>query len=679
MKLEEQSRVSCHIVCIFDDENIEKISNISNSLKQVRILTNKEDSYTIEEFENILNKIGISVILIAHQKSGLNIKDSTQNHHSLSESVENPEEWIKTGYINALEYQKPKVQGIIKNNLTEIKSKFATITGSDCHVWKAYPRKDENAKLKDSYITKIKSLPTFKGLLLALTSPETRFDRKDEGKKSNYLDSIKIDNIDYKLSTGINAIIGENGSGKSFLLSKLNNELDKKYKKINELNDVKVSKIGEPNITKISQGEIIEKVKTRNLLDNNSDYYDEIPTIAEFKNNIKLFVNNLKSFIMANIKQNEDDNAINNLKIPIRELTDVKNYYIRLNINIETIKNFPKERSIEINKAYRFINSEYEANKEFYIDEKKQKIETILTTLQELSSILSKEAEEIDVKNKVINVVTSAFNNGNDAIKRERTSQENEKEEYIEEIRDFATNIKKYLDDVKKENKFPIFPKELDGTSVKSKSGFKFIKEAKYHNTNLESAVYKEMFTQSYQTKEKLKQINTKEEFIRAVTGATNYEVIEEKLSSNVEKFITEYTKEETRIKDENGTDEIGTTPGEIALTFYKLSLSKELVSDVILIDQPEDDISMKRIENYMIDYFNSIRDKKQIIFVTHNPLLVVNLDVDNVINVSKDRKNMLSIQSGCIESSNMIDLLSQNLDGGKEAIERRLKIYGSN
>ena len=91
----------------------------------------------------------------------------------------------------------------------------------------------------------------------------------------------------------------------------------------------------------------------------------------------------------------------------------------------------------------------------------------------------------------------------------------------------------------------------------------------------------------------------------------------------------------------------------------YKLSLSNELVSDVILIDQPEDDISMKRIENYMIDYFNSIRDKKQIIFVTHNPLLVDNLDVDNVINVSKDRKNMISIQSGCIESSNMIDLFA--------------------
>lgn len=79
-----------------------------------------------------------------------------------------------------------------------------------------------------------------------------------------------------------------------------------------------------------------------------------------------------------------------------------------------------------------------------------------------------------------------------------------------------------------------------------------------------------------------------------------------------------------------------------------------------------------------MLDYFNSVRDKKQIIFVTHNPLLVVNLDVDNVIYVSKSRNNKLSIKSGCLESSDIIDIVSQNLDGGKEALERRLKVYGN-
>ena len=87
----------------------------------------------------------------------------------------------------------------------------------------------------------------------------------------------------------------------------------------------------------------------------------------------------------------------------------------------------------------------------------------------------------------------------------------------------------------------------------------------------------------------------------------------------------------------------------------------------------------MKRIENYLLTYFNSVREKKQVIFVTHNPLLVVNLDVDNVIYVSKSKNNKLSVKSGCLESEDMIDIVSQNLDGGKEAIERRLKVYGNN
>ena len=36
-----------------------------------------------------------------------------------------------------------------KYNLREMKSKFATITGSDCHVWSAYPNKDEKIKEKN--------------------------------------------------------------------------------------------------------------------------------------------------------------------------------------------------------------------------------------------------------------------------------------------------------------------------------------------------------------------------------------------------------------------------------------------------------------------------------------------------------------------------------------------------
>lgn len=547
---------------------------ISQKINDVRLLVDKEDSYSIEEFENILYKIGISVVLIAHQKTGLDSMENKQSsHHSLSECVENPKEWIKTGYINALEYQKPKVQGILKNNLKDIKQKFATITGSDCHVWEAYPKKDERQTFNQNYITKIKSLPTFKGLVLALTSPDTRFDRKDEGSIQNYIDSIKIDNVDYKLSTGINAIIGENGSGKTFLLNKLNNDIPNYYKKINDINNVKITKTGEPNITIIKQGDIIEKVKSGKLLDNNSDFYEDIPTLDEFKNNIRNFVNNLKNYILNNIKQNEEEILLKDKTISIKEFVDIKNYYVSLNVDIEPEPNNPKERKQNLEKAYKFLLNEYNANQDFYINDKKKYIETILTSLQVLISTISKEVEIIDNKNKVINIVTSVFNANAQKIRKERSSQENEKEEYLNEIRSFATTIKNYLIFRKRNTSYPIFPKAINGTSVKSKLGFNFIKEAKYHNLNLEEPLYKMIFTQSYQTTDKIKKILTKEDFTKAVTNATEYEKIDEKLNQNIEKFITEYTKEETRIKSENGTDEIGTTPRRNSINLLSIKL----------------------------------------------------------------------------------------------------------
>ena len=415
------------------------------------------------------------------------------------------------------------------------------------------------------------------------------------------------------------------------------------------------------------------------MLDNDSEFYDEIPSINEFKNSINNYKSDLKKYIEEKIRKRENLEKFNNLKISIKEFNQIKNYYIDLNNNIETLENKAQERYTVIYNIYNDLLKEYKSNSDFYTEEKEEAINKILTLLQELRIAIAKERDEVIQKNKVINVVIGVFSEINNEIKSDRTSQENENKDMVNEIRDFAVNIKKYLINQNKEIEFPVFPSAIEGISVKSKYGFKFIKEAKYSNANLERALYKELFVQNYQSKEKIMNVNSREEFINAVKGSTSYEMIDNSLNINVQKFITEYTREETRIKDENGTDEIGTTPGEIALTYYKLQLSNEINSNVILIDQPEDDISMKRIENYLINYFNSVRDKKQIIFVTHNPLLVVNLDVDNVINVTKDRTNIIELKSGCLEHDNLLEIVSESLDGGKEAVERRLKVYGTN
>lgn len=114
------------------------------------------------------------------------------------------------------------------------------------------------------------------------------------------------------------------------------------------------------------------------------------------------FVTNLKNYVEEKIKIKENEQKINNLKILIKEYEEVKNYYVSLNIDIETIENLPKERYNVINRIYSEVNNEYTANQTFYINEKEKMIKTILTSLQELRKEISKETNQIDSENKLL-------------------------------------------------------------------------------------------------------------------------------------------------------------------------------------------------------------------------------------------------------------------------------------
>ena len=98
---------------------------------------------------------------------------------------------------------------------------FPLITGSDCHDWNSYPYRDKNNKI-DRKFTSLKCLPTFKGLLMAISSFNSRANR-NENHNSYYIENIKVGEKMYPLVNGINAIIGDNGSGKTMLLNLLCN------------------------------------------------------------------------------------------------------------------------------------------------------------------------------------------------------------------------------------------------------------------------------------------------------------------------------------------------------------------------------------------------------------------------------------------------------------------------
>lgn len=681
----EAEKPKCHIIAIFDDSNDESICLIEEKIFKTRELSHKDDSYTLNEFEKIIKSIGLNVILIVHQRQG--IDNDNENTASLSGAIENPSEFIKVGFIDCLEYNYPRVEGIVKSSLRDVGLSFPIITGSDCHEWECYPYHDRNTKKVSRDFTKIKCLPTFKGLLMAITSFNTRVNRNINNNK-HYIKTISVNDVDYPLSNGINAIIGDNGSGKSLLASFLAGNPERVYKKLIEENKIKIqyndASFQQNSINYIKQGEIIEQVRNGNLFDDNDKvYFDDISTKDVFAIQIKKYFDNIYYYVNNNIKKHEYLNNLSNTSLTINPID--KNFYhpvIKADIILEDI-NEDKKRLDELNKIINSLRIELNDNIKYYVEKKvNDKLEKVLNELTQAYSLINNVYSIKKLNNRVRSIIKENLLNLKTKLDNKRTSDEINRTKIIESYDRFKKAIIDCVKIQQNKNNYPIFPEKLNGVSIKEYKGYNFCKTAKYNELNLKNEFYDYCFNKDYKNEESIKKINTKDEFSKALSNYS-FTQIEEFKNVKIAGFIKEYSKEETTISEIASSSDIGNTPGEISLVYYKFTIQEgDEDYNVLLIDQPEDDINPNRIKNYLNKYLNSIKDEKQVIIVTHNPLLVVNLDVDNVIHLTKTN-NTIEIKNGALEYENenysILDLVKENLDGGYDAIERRLKAYGKN
>ena len=130
----------------------------------------------------------------------------------------------------------------------------------------------------------------------------------------------------------------------------------------------------------------------------------------------------------------------------------------------------------------------------------------------------------------------------------------------------------------------------------------------------------------------------------------------------------------------ENGKDVFDKlSQGFDARMYFRLLAGEERNKGIYILDQPEDHISPLAIKNEVIDQFRSMSKKRQVIIVTHNPQFIVNLDVDNVIFLSKSGEQF-TVQSGALEYTDdeysVLDIVAKNIDGGLDTIKKRMKRY---
>lgn len=684
-----------HIIAIFSDLDDEKVKKIAEILDINNPSTG--GAYSEEEFLSILREIDIDTILIAHQKNSLSSQKPRKND---ANSLGNAKflEFVYTDYFEAFEFKNKRNEILNKAFLTtsNLEESLRFITGTDCHDWSCYPAEDLSDKMTDFPYTYAKCLPTFKGLVMAITdysrlkTVNSFFNGSQQYVKKM---SLKVENtiFDVPLSQGINVIIGDNSIGKSLLLHALTNfekpgamKLPAKtksgYMKYIQKNKLEImSKIPIEGIFCFDmQGEVRAKFEENKL--NASDFLREYfpPPVNSrvYRNAVENEIKRMIQYLKKKFDIESQINKLNVFEIPIIETAPESLTYIQ---NLRKSKQKTEKQVAVFSKINEIVNELEELLK---LDIGKSDSEYILSTIQLFKVMKEKYNRKIkciESENEKVEKVAKAI--AGVAEKHKKTVTDNQKT-YSSFSEKTDNLIEQIVDLLKKRKRLSGYKPQLLEKHIRPNSS--------------------KIFDYEFISKLNIERINT--DYINALVNSTlkirkkiDWDTITEPVLKNsllkydesipVLEFFELKIKERLDKDFENtnaiifqGMDKYEEMSSGLDAKIYFDLLSYEVTrSGVYIIDQPEDNISQSAIRNYLLSRFKTMGENRQIIMVTHNPQFIVNLDIDNLVFISK-KDGKIKIQSGALEYActeyNVLDIVAQNIDGGLETIQKRWKRY---
>ncbi len=113
-------------------------------------------------------------------------------------------------------------------------------------------------------------------------------------------------------------------------------------------------------------------------------------------------------------------------------------------------------------------------------------------------------------------------------------------------------------------------------------------------------------------------------------------------------------------------------SPGQktAALLAFILSYGNE----PLVLDQPEDDLDNHLIYDLIVTQLREIKQKRQVLVVTHNANIVVNGDAENVIALDIRSGQTRIVTQGGLQEPSTRDEICRVMEGGREAFTQRYK-----
>lgn len=683
-----------HIVAIFSDKDDKKVSLIEKILQETR--PDDGNSYSEENFLKLLRKIDLDTVLIAHQKNTLT-SASPRKNDATSLGEDKFLELVSTDFFEAYEFKNKRNEILNKSHLMEnnLEDKVRFITGTDCHDWSVYPREDVSDTLSDFPYTYARCLPTFKGLVMAITDWRRlkRVNSFYNADKFN-LSQIEFEHngqvIQIPLSKGINVIIGDNSIGKSLLLHSLtgfeksgetiSKSVKEGYKAYLNKNNIKIKKqIKSENIFAFDmQGEIRNKFEQGRLVSTEfSKYFPIAPNPQPYKAIIHNEIDRLVDYLSKKFELDNEISKLGNFCVHIDDASPESLSFIGKLRGEKTSTN----KIEKVLSALQLIKVDLNELLKLQLDE-----ETAIHFTEELKTIdafISKyetQKQKTTQENDKIECIASVFDSiikRHNRIISDRQKKQSAFLEHTTTLKDSMVSL------IEKNANFTVYKPEINPTDVpvtcNKIQGYSFV--TKYPIVQIDNVYFMQHIKSILRVGTKIDFSTITEEKLKS--SLLKYDNVSPVLQffkkSLVESFNSDFEFKSTITLQTAGiTEEL--SAGLNAKIYFDLLSYENSLDGIYIIDQPEDNVSQPSIKAYLLDCFKTMGENRQVIMVSHNPQFIVNLDIDNLIFISRTQDGKLFVQSGALEyESNdysILKIVEENIDGGLDSIQKRWKRY---
>lgn len=528
--------------------------------------------------------------------------------------------------------------------------------------------------------------PTYDGVRLSLSESSRLFYQKEKPQiQCEHIGRVSLSNekidIDVTLSEGLNVVIGGSSSGKTLFVDSVNkffeqDLLNSEYKKFG-VEHIDVKNPSEIHPYYIHQNFIADLVNR-----NDEASIDEIPILK-------------KAFP-------SDDNVKRQISKTLADLKRIVDEMLLCVENIEKIERWLKDIP---HPGKLIITGKIEGNifqplmpkpeEEQKCDYSEEDFNTDVETLRYIEKLvnenpftgnISKEIEIIlkelskaragsALFDKVATLLATHKEEKDEELQaKQGQNQRNvqNRQKLMQHLRDYVNYSRRFEEQKKKltemDRSFTTKEVKATGHTLYIENTFKF-------NEAVLMEVLKKYLNSTFRNMNDVVPVNLFSSHFKQRPKVTSYrelgDLIYDSLKNNDH---TSY-----KIVSSDGRNFYEMSPGWKSAILLDLILGYDGGNSPIIIDQPEDNLAVKYINEALVQTIKKVKYKKQVILVSHNATIPMMADAQTIV-LCRNNGKQIKIRSASLEGEiggeKVLDLIADQTDGGKASIKKRVKKY---